>query len=142
MSAVISGPPSPSRSETGDADHPIRVGSSETLLVPAASSPSASDATAAPSAETAAASSTAVESKSTSAAGADAENSGAGSTSAAAAAAAELAARNEQLMMRQDASAATLLSPGKGHQGLPLYIPLSQDHETPMGEWLRACKSV
>ena len=47
---------------------------------------------------------------------------------------AEEMARNEQIMMRQDASAATLLSPGKGHQGIPLHIPCS-DAETPMGQW-------
>ena len=94
---------SPSRSETGDAMHPIRIGSSETLIS------NAGDTSAAPTGETA-----------------DAD------VAESAADAALQQARTEQMMMRQDLSAATLLSPGKGQQGIPLHIPCP-DLETPMG---------
>jgi len=101
---------SPCQSETGDAMHPIRIGSSQTLLdtsvvdpleIPAAKVPDGDDAVA--------------------------------TSSAAEAAEAQAAeqARTEQLMMRQDVSAATLLSPGKGQQGIPLHIPCPVV-ETPM----------
>ena len=103
---------SPCQSETGDAMHPIRIGSSQTLLdtsvvdpleIPAAKVPDGDDAVA--------------------------------TSSAAEAAEAQAAeqARTEQLMMRQDVSAATLLSPGKGQQGIPLHIPCPVV-ETPMGK--------
>lgn len=93
--------------------HPIRIGSSETLLASSFAEPSE-----APAAENA---------------NADVAADAAASSAAEAQAAQQ--ARTEQLMMRQDVSAATLLSPGKGQQGIPLYIPCP-DLETPMGEIL------